>query len=81
MRIYPRFLRLIGPCRHICRHICVFPLFFRGRLKRAAKERRTGGATSALRLVLTLGIHCLPSCDWFSRWVYIASPRAIGSHA
>eukprot|EP00976_Prorocentrum_cordatum_P093622 1189444-Prorocentrum_minimum.AAC.1 len=34
-----------------------------------------------LRLVLMLGIHCLPSCDWFSRWVYTASPPAIGSHA
>eukprot|EP00959_Pyramimonas_sp_CCMP1952_P260983 5456884-Pyramimonas_sp.AAC.1 len=22
---------------------------------------------------------CLPSCDWFLRWVYTASPRAIGS--
>eukprot|EP00959_Pyramimonas_sp_CCMP1952_P133524 2792237-Pyramimonas_sp.AAC.1 len=21
-----------------------------------------------LRLVLTLGLCCLPSCDWFSRW-------------
>eukprot|EP00976_Prorocentrum_cordatum_P067046 1178563-Prorocentrum_minimum.AAC.3 len=34
-----------------------------------------------LRLVLTLGIYCLPSCDWFSRWGYTASPLAIGSHA
>eukprot|EP00959_Pyramimonas_sp_CCMP1952_P452436 9466580-Pyramimonas_sp.AAC.2 len=34
-----------------------------------------------LRLVLTLGIYCLPSCDWFSRWVYTTSPPAIGSHA
>eukprot|EP00959_Pyramimonas_sp_CCMP1952_P432748 9062396-Pyramimonas_sp.AAC.2 len=28
-----------------------------------------------------LGISCLPSCDWFSRWVNPASPLAIGSHA
>eukprot|EP00959_Pyramimonas_sp_CCMP1952_P016828 356902-Pyramimonas_sp.AAC.1 len=33
-----------------------------------------------LRLVLTLGIYCLPSCGWFSRWVYTASPPAVGSH-
>eukprot|EP00976_Prorocentrum_cordatum_P082723 1184937-Prorocentrum_minimum.AAC.7 len=38
-------------------------------------------AGSLLRLVLTLGICCLPSCDWFSRWVYAVSPPAIGSHA
>eukprot|EP00959_Pyramimonas_sp_CCMP1952_P259655 5428963-Pyramimonas_sp.AAC.1 len=25
-------------------------------------------------MVLTLGIYCLPSCEWFSRWVYSASP-------
>eukprot|EP00959_Pyramimonas_sp_CCMP1952_P023482 493476-Pyramimonas_sp.AAC.1 len=25
--------------------------------------------------------YCLPSCVWFSRWVYTASPPAIGSHA
>eukprot|EP00959_Pyramimonas_sp_CCMP1952_P329009 6888043-Pyramimonas_sp.AAC.1 len=34
-----------------------------------------------LRLVLALGIYCLPSRDWFARWVYTASPPAIGSHA
>eukprot|EP00959_Pyramimonas_sp_CCMP1952_P328452 6876231-Pyramimonas_sp.AAC.1 len=34
-----------------------------------------------LRSVLTLGICCLRSCDWFSHWVYTASPPAIGSHA
>ena len=34
-----------------------------------------------LRLVLTPGTNCLPSCDWLSRWVYTASPPAIGSHA
>eukprot|EP00959_Pyramimonas_sp_CCMP1952_P351718 7369223-Pyramimonas_sp.AAC.1 len=28
-----------------------------------------------LRLVLTLGIYCLPSCDWFSRGAY--APRRI----
>eukprot|EP00976_Prorocentrum_cordatum_P116510 1196174-Prorocentrum_minimum.AAC.9 len=37
--------------------------------------------SSSLRLVLTLGICCLPSCDWFSHWVHTASPPAIGSHA
>eukprot|EP00959_Pyramimonas_sp_CCMP1952_P263387 5507930-Pyramimonas_sp.AAC.1 len=31
-----------------------------------------------LRSVLTLGIYCLPSCDWFSREVYTASPPVIG---
>eukprot|EP00959_Pyramimonas_sp_CCMP1952_P108711 2273159-Pyramimonas_sp.AAC.1 len=31
------------------------------------------------RLVLTLGIYCLPSYDWFSRGVYTATPPAIGS--
>eukprot|EP00976_Prorocentrum_cordatum_P084304 1185598-Prorocentrum_minimum.AAC.3 len=25
--------------------------------------------------------YCLPSCDWFSRWVYTAFPPAFGSHA
>eukprot|EP00976_Prorocentrum_cordatum_P085963 1186311-Prorocentrum_minimum.AAC.1 len=25
--------------------------------------------------------YCLPSCDWFSRWVDTAFPPAIGSHA
>eukprot|EP00976_Prorocentrum_cordatum_P000628 12499-Prorocentrum_minimum.AAC.1 len=34
-----------------------------------------------LRLVLTLGISRLPSCDWFLRWVYPASPPVIGSYA
>eukprot|EP00976_Prorocentrum_cordatum_P073795 1181265-Prorocentrum_minimum.AAC.2 len=34
-----------------------------------------------LRLVLAPGTYCLPSCDWFSRRVYTASPPAIGSHA
>eukprot|EP00976_Prorocentrum_cordatum_P080330 1183933-Prorocentrum_minimum.AAC.1 len=34
-----------------------------------------------LRLVLTLGIYRLPSCDWFSRWVHTASPPTIGSPA
>eukprot|EP00959_Pyramimonas_sp_CCMP1952_P045313 946504-Pyramimonas_sp.AAC.1 len=32
-----------------------------------------------LRLVLMLGTYYLPSCDWFSRWVYTISPPAIGS--
>eukprot|EP00959_Pyramimonas_sp_CCMP1952_P384045 8048664-Pyramimonas_sp.AAC.2 len=26
-----------------------------------------------------MGIYCLPSCDWFSRWAYTAAPHAIGS--
>eukprot|EP00976_Prorocentrum_cordatum_P113948 1195779-Prorocentrum_minimum.AAC.5 len=26
-----------------------------------------------------MGIYCLPSCDWFSRWVYTTSPPVIGS--
>eukprot|EP00976_Prorocentrum_cordatum_P096152 1190450-Prorocentrum_minimum.AAC.2 len=30
---------------------------------------------------LTWSIYCLPSCNWFSRRVYTASPPAIGSHA
>eukprot|EP00976_Prorocentrum_cordatum_P113582 1195722-Prorocentrum_minimum.AAC.1 len=34
-----------------------------------------------LRLVLMLGIYCLPSCDWFLCWVYTVSPPAIGSRA
>eukprot|EP00976_Prorocentrum_cordatum_P111443 1195367-Prorocentrum_minimum.AAC.3 len=25
-------------------------------------------------------IYCLPSCDWFSCWVYAVSPSVIGSH-
>eukprot|EP00976_Prorocentrum_cordatum_P115723 1196054-Prorocentrum_minimum.AAC.2 len=29
----------------------------------------------------TLGVIRLPSCDWFSRGVYTASPPVIGSHA
>eukprot|EP00976_Prorocentrum_cordatum_P071778 1180450-Prorocentrum_minimum.AAC.9 len=31
-----------------------------------------------LRSVLALGIYYFPSCDWFSRWVYTASPPVIG---
>eukprot|EP00976_Prorocentrum_cordatum_P096058 1190410-Prorocentrum_minimum.AAC.3 len=27
-----------------------------------------------------MGTYCLPSCDWFSRWVYTVSPPVIGSH-
>eukprot|EP00976_Prorocentrum_cordatum_P020695 420344-Prorocentrum_minimum.AAC.2 len=34
-----------------------------------------------VRLVLTRSIYCLPSCDWFSRGAYTASPLVIGSHA
>eukprot|EP00959_Pyramimonas_sp_CCMP1952_P424537 8891915-Pyramimonas_sp.AAC.1 len=26
-------------------------------------------------------VYGLPSCDWFSRWVYTVSPPVIGSHA
>eukprot|EP00976_Prorocentrum_cordatum_P104752 1194018-Prorocentrum_minimum.AAC.5 len=33
-----------------------------------------------LRLVFTLSIYFLPSCDWFSHWVHTASPLAIGSN-
>eukprot|EP00959_Pyramimonas_sp_CCMP1952_P074376 1554074-Pyramimonas_sp.AAC.1 len=30
---------------------------------------------------LSARVYCLPSCDWFSRGVYTASPLAIGSYA
>eukprot|EP00976_Prorocentrum_cordatum_P099803 1191975-Prorocentrum_minimum.AAC.1 len=47
----------------------------------AAAERRAAEAAAKVRLVLTLGIYRLPSCDWFSCWVYTASPPVIGSRA
>eukprot|EP00959_Pyramimonas_sp_CCMP1952_P470119 9496131-Pyramimonas_sp.AAC.1 len=34
-----------------------------------------------LRLVRMLGVYCLPSFDWFARWVYAVSPPSNGSHA
>ena len=66
----------------LCRLRSLGPKYVQAYLSTAVRVKRTLFCLlrqrPLLRLVLTLGIYGLPTCDWFSRWVYTASPPAIG---